>query len=62
MKGFLLIGIMVALIVGWPLAIIWAVNSLFGLGIAYTFLNWVAVLVLTAAFGKSDVKFPKNNA
>jgi hypothetical protein len=59
LKGFLLIGIVVAVIIGWPLAIIWAVNSLFGLGIAYTFLNWVAVVVLTAAFGKTNVNIPK---
>jgi hypothetical protein len=40
----------------WPLAAIWAVNTLFGFGIAYTFWNWLAVVVLTAFFGKSTVR------
>ena len=35
-------------IILWPLAAIWAVNTLFGFGIAYTFWNWLAVVVLTA--------------
>lgn len=43
----------------WPLAIIWAVNTLFGLGIAYTFWTWLAVLVLTISFGKANVSVNK---
>jgi hypothetical protein len=30
----------------WPLGVIWAMNTLFGLGIAYTFWNWLAATVL----------------
>lgn len=37
------------LIVLWPLVIVWALNTLFGLGIAYTFWNWLAALVLMLA-------------
>lgn len=44
----------------WPLAIIWAVNTLFGLGIAYTFINWLAVLVLTVSFGRANVSVNKD--
>lgn len=29
-----------------PLAMIWAVNTLFNTGIAYSFVNWAAVLTL----------------
>jgi hypothetical protein len=29
-----------------PLGLVWALNTLFGLGIAYTFKSWVAGLVL----------------
>lgn len=29
-----------------PLLFIWAVNTLFGTGITYTFLHWLAALVL----------------
>jgi hypothetical protein len=40
---------MLILIVFWPLVIVWAMNTLFGLGIAYTFWNWLAALVLLLA-------------
>lgn len=40
----------------WPLAAIWALNTLFGLGIAYSFWNWLAMVVLVAFFGKSTVR------
>lgn len=43
----------------WPLAAIWALNTLFGFTIAYTFWNWLAVVVLTAILGKSYVKVAK---
>lgn len=29
-----------------PFAIIWALNTLFALGLAYSFTNWLAVLIL----------------
>ena len=35
-----------ALIIAFPFAIIWALNTLFSLGIAYSFVNWLAVVVL----------------
>lgn len=54
-----LVGLVIAvLILGilWPLVVIWAVNTLFAFGIAYTFWTWLAVLVLTLTFGKANIK------
>jgi hypothetical protein len=48
-----------ALVLLWPLAAIWAVNTLFGFAIAYTFWNWLAVIVLVAFFGKSSLRVEK---
>lgn len=39
--------IVVLLLVFMPLAVIWAMNTLFGLGIAYGFYEWLAVLVMS---------------
>lgn len=44
--GFLLL--LVALL--WPLASIWALNTLFGFGIKFTFWNWLAAWVLILTF------------
>jgi hypothetical protein len=44
----------------WPLAAIWALNTLFAMGIAYTFWNWLAMIVLTAFFGKASLKVNKD--
>lgn len=52
-------GIVIALILWvflWPLAVIWALNTLFALGIGYTFWNWLAMVVLVAFFGKASLK------
>lgn len=57
MKGLLGLGvvalvmIVVALVIFWPLVMIWSINTLFGLGIPYTFWTWLAMLVLNLAFG-----------
>jgi len=55
----LLIALALLVIIFWPYAIIWAVNTLFGFNIAYTFINWLAVLVLSATFGKTTVNTKK---
>lgn len=55
----LLIVLAVLAIIFWPFAIIWAVNTLFGFTIAYTFINWLAVIVLSATFGKTTVNTKK---
>lgn len=45
--GALLILLVVLL---WPLATIWALNTLFGLTIGYTFWNWLATWILVWTF------------
>lgn len=37
-----------------PLAVIWALNTLFGLAIAFTLKTWAAALVLIACVGASN--------
>ena len=51
MTAVILIGIVVLCIVFVPLAGIWALNTLFGLAIAYTFKTWLAALVLAGIVG-----------
>lgn len=48
----------VIIIIFFPLAVVWALNTLFGLGIAYTFWTWLAVVIinLTWAGGLSHGK------
>ena len=63
LAGLGLVGFVIAIVILgllWPLAIIWAVNTLFSFGIAYTFWTWLAVLVLTISFGKANVSVKKN--
>lgn len=50
--GLGLVGAVIAIFVLailWPLVIVWALNTLFNLSIAYTFWNWLAGLVLLTA-------------
>ena len=52
MKMFGLILFLVAVIIFAPLISIWSLNTLFGLGIAYTFWTWAAIMWLQGiAFG-----------
>lgn len=45
--SILVVVILAGLLIAFtPLAIIWALNTLFGLGIAYNFWSWLAVVVL----------------
>jgi hypothetical protein len=59
--GLLLL--IVTLIVLGPLATIWSLNTLFGLGIAYTFWTWLAAVWLSmVTFGSvtSSIRRNKN--
>jgi hypothetical protein len=56
--GFVLL--IIALVIFWPFVIIWALNTVFSLGIAYTFSTWLAVLVITATFGKANISYNKS--
>lgn len=57
--GFVILVFVLAIL--WPLVIIWALNTLFGFGIAYSFLNWLAMLVLTMSFGKAKITTKTSN-
>lgn len=58
MKYIVWLAIIIAIIVIGPLAVIWALNSLFPvLNIDYSFANWVAVCILSAAIqSKASIK------
>lgn len=49
MSDTTIVVLLVVLFLLSPLATIWAVNTLFGLGIAYTFKTWLAMFLLQAA-------------
>lgn len=53
MKFFMLLLLFAACVVAaffFPLAVVWALNVLFDLSIAYTFKTWVAIAVLLIVF------------
>ena len=61
MTTIVLVALVIAIVILIPLAVIWALNTLFNLGIAYNFWTWLAMAVLTGTFGKTDyVKNRKN--
>lgn len=46
-----------AILIGMPIALIWALNTLFpALAIPYTFETWLAAFIIPAAF-KTELKF-----
>lgn len=48
--NLVIIGVILAIIIGAPLVVIWALNTLFGLGINYGFSEWVAAYILYGVF------------
>ena len=53
MKEFLIalvIVLVIGLIVAYPLAVIWSLNTLFGFTIPFTFKTWCATMVLVGVF------------
>jgi len=48
--------LIVALIVFLPLGLIWSLNTLFGLAIAYSFKMWLAAFVLLTVFPRGISK------
>ena len=48
--------LLVSVIAFFPLAIIWALNTLFSLGIAYGFAEWVATFLLLSVFNVNQVR------
>jgi uncharacterized membrane protein (DUF485 family) len=47
---------LVLIIAFFPLAIIWALNTLFSLGIAYGFSQWLATFLLLSVFNVNQVR------
>jgi hypothetical protein len=53
----IIIAIAVLAIITFPLAVIWALNTLFGFTIAYGFFEWLAAFILVAVFKETGLKF-----
>lgn len=47
------VDLIIVLILAWPLVVIWALNTLFTLSIAYSFKTWLAVLILNATLASA---------
>lgn len=48
--GFIIITLAILALVFFPLVAIWAINNLFTANIAYTFINWLSVVLLGVFF------------
>lgn len=57
--GAILAGIL--LLIVWPLVTIWGLNTLFALGIPYTFWTWLAGFVLIMTFGNASLSVSFKN-
>ena len=56
-KVLVIVALAVLMVVGAPLALIWAMNTLFpALAIPFTLETWLAAFIIPAAF-KSEVSF-----
>lgn len=53
MDNLLVILLIILVIICGPLLLIWALNTLFGLSIAYTLATWFAALVLGGTVSRS---------
>jgi hypothetical protein len=56
-KVLIIVAIAVLMVIGAPIALIWAMNTLFpALAIPYTLETWLAAFIIPAAF-KSEISF-----
>jgi hypothetical protein len=51
-----LITLIILLITIGPLAVIWALNTLFGLTIPFTIWTWLAVIILNLTISSTNIK------
>ena len=58
LKASVVVGLVVLVVLS-PLAVVWALNTLFALSIGYTWQTWLAVMVLAGAL-KSNVSVKKD--
>jgi hypothetical protein len=59
MKNLSIVAVFVLIllaIIFFPFAVIWALNTLFGLSIGYTFWTWLAVVVLSSVINPTKIK------
>lgn len=56
MQYIFIIAIVLAIVIGGPLATIWSLNALFGLNIEVTIATWFASFWLTSILGSSIIK------
>lgn len=49
-QNLLLVVFFLFIIILMPIVMIWAFNTIFGLGIAYTFQTWLAMLLIVWVF------------
>lgn len=61
MKNAVLILFLLAMVIAVPFINIWAINTLFGLGIAYTFWTWLASLIVTGLIRGDSLAKVKSN-
>lgn len=59
MAVFFILLLVIVMVAFGPLVLLWALNTLFGTGLAYSFFNWLAALVLIGLFGKTNVTVNK---
>lgn len=50
-QAFLVMMFILAIAIAYPLALIWAMNTLFSLGIEYGLLQWIAASIIIQMFG-----------
>lgn len=55
-----LVALALFLVAAVPLVVIWALNTLFALGIAYTFVNWLATFVLLGVINARAANISSN--
>jgi len=56
---FVIVLALIVALIAVPVLVIWSLNTLFGLGIAYTVQTWAAVVLLQAWF-QSTITVAKN--
>lgn len=56
MKILLLVLLVIIGIIAFPFVIIWSLNTLFGLSLAYGFFEWLAAFFLIAVFKDTGLK------
>ena len=59
MTALLIFLIVIVAIAFGPLILLWSLNTLLGMGLAYSFTNWLAGLFLIGLFGKNNVTVNK---